>query len=311
MSVPDAVLAHEIATRVRGTAPLAISRFTTGSMHYVFEASFAGGPPLVVRIAADYGKAAMRGAAHLSYLLRPLGVPLPAILAHDLDAEFPWLVLERLPGTDLGDVLATLDRPQLATIADRVAAAQAIVAQTPGAGRYGYAVTPEAAPHERWLDVLAGHLDRSRSRIVAATLFDPGLADRVALAIKHHHYAIAHVPATPFLHDTTIKNVIIAADGTFSGIVDVDDLCFGDPRYAIALTAASLLARNAGTHYTDRWLARAGAEDDALFGLYIALFLLDFMSEHGQHFNGNQPASLPAQRTHLEHLFLAACTRAA
>jgi aminoglycoside phosphotransferase (APT) family kinase protein len=49
------------------------------------------------------------------------------------------------------------------------------------------------------------------------------------------------LPPIPFLHDTTTKNVIVTPGGTFSGIVDVDDLCFGDPRYVVALTLASTL----------------------------------------------------------------------
>ena len=49
-------------------------------------------------------------------------------------------------------------------------------------------------------------------------------------------------PPIPFLHDTTTKNVIVTPEGAFSGIVDVDDLCFGDPRYVVALTLPSLTA---------------------------------------------------------------------
>ena len=47
---------------------------------------------------------------------------------------------------------------------------------------------------------------------------------------------IDSIPPTPFLHDATTKNVLVTAKGAFSGIVDVDDLCFGDPRYPAALT---------------------------------------------------------------------------
>src|SRR5689334_20311403 len=147
-AVPDAVLAARIAREVCGIEPTEVTRFTTGSMHYVYEASFVDRPPIVIRIAADYGVAAMRGASHLSQQLRPAGVPLPAILAEELEAPLPWLALERLPGTDLGDVIATLPPGRLDAIADHVAKAQAIVAATPTNGRYGYAVRPQDAPHD-------------------------------------------------------------------------------------------------------------------------------------------------------------------
>lgn len=300
---PDATLAARIAAEVRGAAPVSIVRFTTGNMHYVYEATFADMPPVVVRIAADYGVTAMRGAGLLSAQLRPLGVPLPAILAQDLDAPLPWLALERLPGDDLGTVIATLPPDRLAAIADRVADAQAIVARTPTAGRYGYAARPEDAPHDSWRGVLMAHLDRSRTRILANNLFDPALAERAVIALQQAEPSLATIPATPFLHDTTTKNVIVTAEGGFSGIVDVDDLCFGDPRYVVALTAASLANRGIAAHYTGHWLARIGT-GDSTFRLYVALFLLDFMSEHGQRFNGNETPSHPDERDRLQRLFL-------
>ena len=111
--------------------------------------------------------------------------------------------------------------------------------------------------------------------------------------------AIDATAATPFLHDTTTKNVIVAPDGSFSGIVDVDDLCFGDPRYPAALTLAVLMATGGPKNYVEAWLRHAGAPDDATFRLYVAAFLLDLMSEHGHAFNGNEAASTAKARESL------------
>jgi hypothetical protein len=44
---------------------------------------------------------------------------------------------------------------------------------------------------------------------------------------------------------------------------------------------------------------QAGHQDDRIFQLYVALFLIDFMSEHGQAFNGNQPPSVELDRANL------------
>jgi hypothetical protein len=90
--------------------------------------------------------------------------------------------------------------------------------------------------------------------------------------------------------------VIVTEQGVLSGIVDVDDLCFGDPRYAPALTLAVLLAHGRRAHYVEAWMAAAGHDDDRIFRLYVALFLLDLMSEHGQSFNGNEGPSTPESR---------------
>ncbi len=299
MTVPNSDLAAMIAANVVGQAPAKVTRFITGTSHYVYEAQFAGLPPVVVRIGRDNAHAEMAGAVHLSRALRPLGVPLPALLAHDIDAAVPWVVLERLPGGDLRNTIGTMSDEQLDRTAARVAAAQAIVAGTPTAGRYGYAVEPANAPHAAWSGVIAAHIDRSHRRLAAAQLFDTEIVGVVQQLLSARRAEIDAIAATPFLHDTTTKNVIIAPDGSFSGIVDVDDLCFGDPRYPAALTLAVLLAYGGPAHYVSAWLGHAGQADDAMFRLYVAAFLLDLMSEHGQVFNGNEQPSTPEARARL------------
>jgi aminoglycoside phosphotransferase (APT) family kinase protein len=292
-------LAAAIAARVLGCAPVTVRRFRTGARHHVFEIAFAGRPAVVVRIGDPSARAEMTGAVHLSGLLRPRGVPLPAILAEDVRAPHPWLVLERLPGTDLGEVIGRLTEAQLQAIAASVVQAQAIAAQTGSAGRYGYAARAKQAPHAAWSDVLDANLARSRRRIAAAGLFDVALVDIVQAEVTASRAQLDMIAPTPFLHDTTTKNVIVTAEGTFSGIVDVDDLCFGDPLYPAALTLAVLLAYGGPVSYVSAWLQRAGQPDDRIFRLYVTLFVVDLMAEHGQPFNGNERRSTPDARAAL------------
>ncbi|HEX9170630.1 MAG TPA: phosphotransferase [Roseiarcus sp.] len=300
---PDRELVAALAVAATGCQPIVVERFNTGLQHYVFEARFADRAPVVVRIAAEQGRAAMIGAAKLSGMLRPLGVPLPRVIAEDLGSPLPHLVLERLPGTDLGNVVKTLPASRLGAIAAAVARAQRITAGTPSAGRYGYAVAPTDAPRDRWSEVLEDNLARSRTRIAAAGLFAPAPVDAVSELVAKARGELDSQPAVPFLHDTTTKNVIVTPDGAFSGIVDVDDLCFGDPRYVVALTLASLIAAGAPRVYVDAWMKIANLKNDRIFRLYVALFLVDFMSEHGQTFNQDRRASSPRARGRLLQVF--------
>jgi aminoglycoside phosphotransferase len=303
MSVPSAELAIRIASDAMGHAPTNARRFTTGARHYVFEVEFADLPPVVVRIGSQSAQKEMTGAVHLSGLLKPRGVPLPAILAEDVRAELPWLVLERLPGTDLGAVIGGLSDERLDRIASGVASAQAITATTGSAGRYGYAARPEQAPFAAWTQVLEAHLDRSRKRIASAGLFDFALADVVQAALTANRDQLDQIEPTPFLHDTTTRNVIVTADGQLSGIVDVDDLCFGDPRYPAALTLAVLMAYGGPVQYVSAWMRHAKQSDDSRFRLYVSLFLLDLMAEHGQMSNGSERPSDPEARASLRRAF--------
>jgi aminoglycoside phosphotransferase len=286
--------------------PSSVSR---QARHYVFDVAFADRQPIVVRLGEPMARSELAGGLSLSALLRPLGVPLPAILGDDIHAEFPWMAMERLPGQDLGAVIADLSDMQLVRIAAEVARAQALVAQTQSAGRYGYASLSQRAPHGAWRLVLEDSLSRSRVRIAAAGLFDAASVDVVRAKLATLRDEIDRIAATPFLHDTTTRNVIVAAAGAFSGIVDVDDLCFGDARYPIALTSAVLTAYYGGRDdYISAWMRHAGLRDDRLFQLYVALFLLDLMGEHGHVFNGNDSPSTPAARAALLRAFSARLT---
>jgi aminoglycoside phosphotransferase (APT) family kinase protein len=301
---PNAEMAAAIATRVIGRVPATVRRFTTGSQHYVFDVAFPGWPSVVVRIGSSSAQAPMAGALYLSGMLRPRGVPLPKILAEDIRGEFPWLLMERLPGTDLGARINCLSDQQLDRIAAGVVCAQAITATTGSAGRYGYAARPEQAPHAMWAQVLDASFARSRQRMVRAGLFDVALVDMAQGALAALRDEIDQIAPTPFLHDTTIKNVIVTADGDLSGIVDVDDLCFGDPRYPAALTRAVLLAYGGPVRYVSFWSRHAGwSADDRVFRFYVTVFLLDLMAEHGQAFNGNERPSSPQVRAHLWQAF--------
>jgi aminoglycoside phosphotransferase len=310
-NAPDEALAGALASRATGHRSVQVKRFGTGSQHHVFEVSFANRAPVVARLNTEQGVAAMIGASKLSRLLRPLGVPLPEIIAEDLGLPFPHLVLQRLPGTDLRFIVRTLSASRLEAIAKEVAKAQRIAAGIGSAGRYGYAVEAADAPRQRWSEVLQDNLDRSRTRITAAGLFNLGAVNAVAALVARLTAQLDRQPAIPFLHDTTTKNVIVTPEGEFSGIVDVDDLCFGDPRYVTALTLASLIVLGSSTYYVEAWMKLAEFEDDKVFRLYVALFLVDFMSEHGQAFNGNQQPSSAEDRRRLQQLFAESLQRAA
>ena len=289
-----------------GWSEVRVRRFSTGSGHYVFEASGEDGPPIVIRMGLPTQRAEMAHGIQLDERLARLGVPLPTLIASGLEGAFPWVAMERFAGTDLGDVMHGLADHQLADIAMAVASAQTATLAFGSEGRYGYSATAATAPHARWDQVVDASVARSRQRILTAGLFDPALADAAAAAVDAWRAPLQAQPARPFLHDTTTRNVIVTADGRFSGIVDVDDLCFGDPRWAPGLTMAALIAHRGPVAYVDHWLRAAGHADDGLFRLYVAVFLLDLMAEHGLYFNGNETPSQPEDRQRMRAAFEAA-----
>ena len=291
--------AEAVAAAFAGEPVTEVRQFATGAQHFVFEALFEARAPLVVRLSRPEDRRLAAAAVQLSRMLRPLGVPLPEIFKAEIEAPIPFIVMERLPGADLGEAIGDLQAGEIEAIARGVAAAQAAAARMGGASRFGFAVEPSEAPFDSWADFVAWHVERSRKRLVTAALFDPTYGRRVDALLARWRAALEAAPATPFLHDTTTRNVIVAG-GALSGIVDVDDLCFGDPRYVAALTRAALIAMDRPTDYVAAWIRIAEWTPDPLFDLYTAAYLLDLMSEHGQPANGNERASTAEARRRLE-----------
>lgn len=308
-SLPSEDTAIAIARRVLAWSDTRAQRFTTGTAFFVYEVAH-GANLAVVRIGRPEQASALAEGRALQDRLRPLGVPLPDILAHGVQDGLPYLVMSRLAGTDLGHVIDDLGPASLRSIAEGVADAQLATAGSARGHGFGYASTADRAPHPLWTDVVRAHIDRSRQRILANGLFPPGVVAAAERLLATHADALAGMAPIPFLHDTTTKNVIVSPAGHLSGIVDVDDLCYGDPRYPAALTTAAMLAWGGPQDYVTAWLARAGLARDGVFDFYVATFLLDFMSEHGTRFNGNEASSDPAKRARLLSLYAEAIVHA-
>jgi len=287
---PDETLASEIASGFSGRSVRWLRRFPTGIGHWVYDVQDSAGDNFVVRIGSPDQAEDFVGAAHWSQALRPIGVPLPSLLATGKHNDFPYAVLERLPGEDLGVVYDGLELGQKRTIAARMFAIQRLVA-TLGEGRaFGYVKLPGAPGRSSWRQVIDDSIRRSQSRMASANSLNSRAIERVSTAVERMDGYFARVRPIPFLDDTTTKNVLVH-DGSFSGIVDVDWICFGDPLLTVALTRASLLNSGRDLAYTDYWceLFEPSRERDAALRFYTALFCLDFMSEFGHRFSRDTP----------------------
>ncbi|MGB8840746.1 MAG: aminoglycoside phosphotransferase family protein [Aliidongia sp.] len=297
---PDEFLAAASAEAALNGAVASVKRFPTSNRHYVYDVKLTDGRSAVVRIGLPEQRDALDAAARWSDRLRPLGIPLPEVLARDLTSEFPCIILERLRGTDLRRVVHKLSLPALGHIAGMVATVQALVANLPSEGRFGFAMDAGSAPYIRWSDVLAQSLAQSRSAIRRASLMDEAAADEVERRFARYVKRLDGTPSTPFLPDTTVRNVIVSEGGLFSGIVDIDRLCWGDPRYAPARAAMTMLNMGLPTAYAEAWLALSGGEADAGFWLYVAVCCVAFMADFGQPGSGNALAFTNADRSRLE-----------
>ena len=281
--------------------PIAIHsyrRFNTGLAHYVYEVMTDQGP-FVVRMADPEHWNGIPGGVYWHPRLCRVGVPVPTLLGHDLTAPFPYLILERLPGSDLGHVYPTLTPTQKRTLAEQIVDIQNRVGTLPHAQWYGYLNSYEtpSEPQPTWFASLDEGLTEAQRLITRAGLFDPAAVDRVRHAAAPYEPYFARVPPAPFLDDTTTKNVILH-EGALTGIVDTDNVCFGDRLDVLALTYMALLSDRAETDYVDYWAEAWGlvAEQMRIMHLYTAMHCVYFMGEMGQKFNKDAPEPVDMER---------------
>lgn len=297
---PSASDAAGVVEAVTGARVVETARFPTGLAHYVYEVRTDDGRVIVARLTRLDLKRLYDGSRYWDRLLRPRGVPLPAVLFADDGARFgfPVVVIERLPGRDLGEVYGDLSADQKGALARWIVAIQAAVSELPRASGFGYALShadPELRP--RWTDVLADHMARCRTRLAASDLVDSSLVDRVAGLIGGHDAYFARVEPIAFLDDLTTKNVIVDG-GTLSGVVDVDMVCFSDQLRTPALTYVALTSLGYETDYVAYWLGELclSAGQRTAFEIYVAMDCVGLLSEQGQRFNQDRTITFDKPR---------------
>lgn len=304
---PAAADAARAVRRALGVDVETITRFPTGHSHYVYDVTTTDGQRVVARLARPDTQSILAGGVYWHERLRDVGVPVPALLYADAAPAdgFPVMLLERLPGCDLGDVYADLNTVQRRVLAWEVADIQARVATLPRAAGFGFALSYDDPDlHHSWLDVVLADVERTRGHIAAAGLVALNVTERVLERVLASATYLRAIEPVPFLDDTTTKNVLVH-NGTLCGIVDTDHVCFGDPIFAVALTRMALLAHAQSTDYIDYWLERLALSDaqSHAMDLYTAVFCAGFLGEIGLQFNQETPRPVDSSyQRHLEAL---------
>ena len=292
--IPTAEIAADVVRRSLGTPVQTISRFPTGLAHYVFDVLTTDGRRVVARLTRRGEEGAFASAVYWHQLLAPCGVPLPALLAVDVQpapGSFPFMLMDRLPGRDLGEEYLALSVSHKRQLAQQLAHIQRSVSKLPPGPGFGFARSyDDPSLHASWTDVLCDSLERSRMSMEAVGIVPTRHVDRVAEKLAAYATYFAAIQPTAFLDDITTKNVLIH-NGRLSGIVDVDVVCFGDPLFTLALTQMALLKLGYDTDYITFWAdaLEVTVEQQVVLTLYTAIFCVDFLGEIGQRFNKDAP----------------------
>lgn len=272
-------IAYDILKYI-GINPVEVTRFTTGYCHSVYHVKTVN-EEYVLRITCSNNAEYYFGSIKWLSELAQHGLPLPRLIKNGKYEDMHFALISYIHGVDLDEVYSGLNSCQKYEIAKELSNIQRIVSTLPN-GNYGY------NEFATWREYLQTIIDRASQRIKKNGVFDPSVCDKIKFDDDLTVYFM-NVKPTAFLNDITTKNVLIN-DGKLAGIVDIDEMCYGDPLLTVGLTKMALLIAEADTDYIDFWLDEMNATDieRQAVRFYTLLFCFDFMSEQGMRFDNGK-----------------------
>ncbi|MBL8027387.1 MAG: phosphotransferase [Fibrobacteres bacterium] len=289
ISNPDDKTARKIFSSHISEPIFEITRFPTGLCHFVYDITTITSSKYALRISSANTCHFIASAMYWNEYLKNLQIPIPSIYAHSLSKPNSYMLIERFQGTDLCNIYKELTANQKKCIAESIASIQKKTSKLPKAKRFGYAQSYEQVNQSSitvWKEFVRADLSRSKERILKAGFVDIKFVERAAIALSRFDQYFNNVQPIAFLDDITTKNVIIY-NGALTGIVDTDQICFGDSMLMVGLTRQALLSDNVDSDYVEYLLdaMNASIEQRNAVTVYTLLYCLGFMGEMGQVFN--------------------------
>jgi hypothetical protein len=281
---PNKDIAAAVVTAMTNEKVLSSSRMTTGNQYFVFDIKTTHSD-YVIRMTDNQHKNNFISAIYWQERLIPLGIPLAKFINSDLEgnySQFPALLLLRLPGDDLCNIYSNLTALDKKHLAREMVKIQAATDPLPDGLGFGIASSYEQKPEDHtWYDFLMNRLRLFEEIIRKNAIFDVNNVTQAISVAENMEQELRAMRAKPFLWDASERNVIIDKN-KITGIVDVDDLCFGDPLFVLALTYVALENDGHDTLYADYWAETLQLDERALLRLefYRLFYAIVFMRQH-------------------------------
>lgn len=269
--------------------PIQIERFSTGLSLFVFDVWLENDQRKVIRIAPELRKSELESGIRWHNELEKLNFPLPDLHCSGQHKECGFAIYERLPGSDLEEVYEELSSSQLRNIAKGVTDAQKIVSRLDQKFFKGCA---------SWEEFLAGILDRSRKGMHVNKIFDFNYLNKIESLIQRDSSYFSSIDPAPFLYDLSVRNVMIH-HGKISGIIDVDEVWYGDPLLAIGRGKMLLLWMNRKLDLITYWIEYLdlNLQQRQAVDTYALLYCIRYMGALGSTLNGNANIQTDASKS--------------
>ncbi len=281
---PNENAASSVVHLMTGEKVISVERMATGDQNFVYAVKTSAAE-YIIRMTDVNHKYKFQSAISWQKMLLPIGVPLAEFIQSDLDGKYspyPALLMHRLPGDDLINAYPRLTNEDKRNLANEMINIQALCTCLPEGPGFGildsYDVIP---PDKSWHEFISNRLYLYKDHITKNAVFDPNMVSPVIESANSMEENFNIIKPTPFLWDASERNVLIH-NGKISGIVDVDEICFGDLLLVIALTSTCLELEGHDTVYTDCWAETLHLDlaAQARLNFYKLFYAVAFMRKH-------------------------------
>lgn len=285
-TIDHILLVNKILEKHFNEKPLKIERMVTGICNEVYIAEYPD-RKVVVRMNTEARK--LLGTEKNINLFKSLGIKVSNILASDYtktDIPFAYQVLTYLEGKDLGQVIEFMTDDELRDFARETANIFKKLSTIPTNGKFGWVGADENSTIDSWAKIIKA--DKIEERNKKTEVVGDDLVKKEKELYQKYLSYFNSVKSTMYFDDMSSKNILVH-DGKFAGLIDLDDLMYGDPLETVGAIKTSWY----GTHYGEVYAnavqdeLNLSIEQRKMVTVYAILNRILWLSEKGIKFNEN------------------------
>jgi aminoglycoside phosphotransferase (APT) family kinase protein len=298
----------EIIKKEFNQIPIQIDRIKIGMDNEVYKITLPEGE-FIIRMNKHDSR--MKGSEINIPLFTSLEINVPKIIVCDYSqtfVPFSYQIMSKIEGKDLGLVIESMTDDQLKQLAKEVVAIFKKLATIPTNGKFGWVGVDESRLVDSWAKVMKADKIQERNNQTGVVGVD--LVNKEKELYEKYVPYFNSVKSVFYFDDMNSKNILITK-GIFSGLVDLDDIMYGDPLEAVGAIKASWY----GTHYGDLYTKaiedemNLADEERKIVTAYATLNRILWLSEKGIKFNDNTSSNIDTEAVKrdkevIEKLFL-------
>ncbi len=282
-------IVEKISLEVFGEVPVAVVHLKTGLCNEVYDMSFPDNRYYIFRLnkTDEY----FQGSEKYIPLFRSLGIAVPKIVLTDYSRKnvpYCYQIMEKIPGADIGQVFNSLNSSQLAEIAMEVSNIFIKVQLLPTDGSFGSVGYSAGGEFESWFDYMRSLIELAISRGLKTGILTEEIKKILIELLNQNEKYFKDVESHAYYNDIASKNLMVSG-GEFSGLVDLDSICYGDYLEAIGRILADFIDRKNGKLYLDKIEENLNLNDrqKKMVIVYALLNRIFWAMENGIEFNQN------------------------